>query len=199
MDLNSLLQGQLPDGLLDQLSQQIGGDKEQTANAASGIISTLLGGLAKNASSQDGAESLAGALDRDHDGSVLNDLAGLLGGSNQSGATNGLGILQHILGDKAGGAASMIGQMSGLSSGQSSNLMQMLAPILMGALGQAKQQNGLDGGGVASLLSNLVTQQSSNSASSPLMGLVNQFLDKDNDGSIMDDVAGMVMNNLFKR
>lgn len=199
MDLNSLLQGQLPDGLLDQLSQQIGGDKEQTANAASGIINTLLGGLAKNASSQEGADSLAGALDRDHDGGIFSDLAGLLGGQNQSNAANGLGILQHILGDKAGGAASMIGQMSGLSSGQSGNLMQLLAPILMGALGQAKQQNGLDGSGVASLLSNLVTQQSSNSASSPLMNLATQFLDKDGDGSIMDDVAGMVMNNLFKR
>lgn len=199
MDLNSLLQGQLPDGLLEQLSQQIGGEKEQTANAASGIINTLLGGLAKNASSPDGANAIANALDTDHDGSILNDLAGLLGGQNQSSAANGLGILQHILGDKAGGAAGLIGQMSGLSSGQSGNLMQLLAPILMGALGQAKQQNGLDGGGVASLLSNLVTQQSSNSASSPLMNLATQFLDKDGDGSIMDDVAGMVMNNLFKR
>lgn len=199
MDLNSLLQGQLPDGLLDQLSQQIGGDKEQTASAASGIITTLLGGLAKNASSQEGADALAGALDRDHDGSIFSNLAGLLGGQEQTSTTNGLGILQHILGDKTGGAASMIGQLSGLSSDQSGNLMQLLAPILMGALGQAKQQNGLDGGGVASLLSNLVTQQSSNSSTSPLMNLATQFLDKDGDGSIMDDVAGMVMNNLFKR
>jgi hypothetical protein len=199
MDLNSLLQGQLPDGILDQLSQQIGGDKEQTATAASGIINTLLGGLAKNAAQPEGADAIAGALERNHDGSIFDNLSSLFSGGQQSGATNGLGILQHILGDKAGGAAGMIGQMSGLSSDQSSNLMQLLAPMLMGALGQAKQQNGLDGGGVASLLSNLVTQQSSNSASSPLMGLVTQFLDKDNDGSIMDDVAGMVMNNLFKR
>jgi hypothetical protein len=203
MDLNSLLQGQLPDGLLDQLSQQIGGDKDQTANAASGIINTLLGGLAKNAGSQEGAASLAGALDRDHDGSIFNNLAGLLSGDAQGGnpsAMNGLGILQNILGDKTGGAASMIGQMSGLSSGQSGNLMALLAPILMGALGQQKQQNGLDGGGIASLLSNLVTQQSAAQApTNPMMGLVSQFLDKDGDGSIMDDVAGMVMSNLFKK
>jgi hypothetical protein len=203
MDLNSLLQGQLPDGLLDQLSQQIGGDKEQTANAASGIINTLLGGLAKNVGSQEGADSLAGALDRDHDGSIFDNLSGLLSGDAQGGnssAMNGLGILQNILGDKAGGAAGLIGQMSGLSSGQSGNLMALLAPILMGALGKQKQENGLDGGGIASLLSNLVTQQSAAQApSSPLMGLVSQFLDQDKDGSIMDDVAGMVMNNLFKR
>jgi hypothetical protein len=203
MDLNSLLQGQLPDGLLDQLSQQIGGDKEQTANAASGIINTLLGGLAKNAGSQEGADSLAGALDRDHDGSIFDNLSGLLSGDAQGGnssAMNGLGILQNILGDKAGGAAGLIGQMSGLSSGQSGNLMALLAPILMGALGKQKQQNGLDGGGIASLLSNLVTQQSAAQApTNPLMGLVSQFLDKDHDGSMMDDVAGMVMNNLFKR
>lgn len=203
MDLNSLLQGQLPDGLLDQLSQQIGGDKDQTANAASGIINTLLGGLAKNAGSQDGADSLAGALDRDHDGSIFDNLSGLLSGDAQGGnasTMNGLGILQNILGDKAGGAAGLIGQMSGLSSGQSGNLMALLAPILMGALGKQKQQNGLDGGGIASLLSNLVTQQSAAQApTNPLMGLVSQFLDKDHDGSMVDDVAGMLMSNLFKK
>ena len=64
MDLMGLLQGQLSEGMLDQLSQQIGGaDQQQTAAAASGIISTLMGGLAKNASSQEGASALSNALD----------------------------------------------------------------------------------------------------------------------------------------
>lgn len=202
MDLNSLLQGQLPAELIGQLSQQIGGSSEQTSNAASGIINTLLGGLAKNAGSEEGAQNLANALDKNHDGSIFNNLAGLLSGQEQasnSGAMNGLGILQHILGGKTNGAADLIGQMSGLSSGQSGNLMALLAPILMGALGQTKQQNGLDAGGIASLLTNAVSSQSQSAQSSPLMNIATKFLDKDGDGSIMDDVAGMVMNNLFKR
>lgn len=199
MDLNALLQGQLPSGLAEQLSQQIGGDQQQTATAASGILNTLLGGLAKNASSEDGANAIANALDKDHDGSIFDNLSGLLSGQQQSGAMNGAGILQHILGGKSDGAADLISQMSGLSSGQTGNLMQLLAPMLMGALGQAKQQNGLDAGGLTSLLGGLVSQQSGATASNPMLGLVSQFLDKDNDGSIMDDVAGMVMNNLFKK
>lgn len=199
MDLNALLQGQLPSGLVEQLSQQIGGDQQQTATAASGILNTLLGGLAKNASSEDGANAIANALDKDHDGSIFDNLSGLLSGQQQSGAMNGAGILQHILGGKSDGAADLISQMSGLSSGQTGNLMQLLAPMLMGALGQAKQQNGLDAGGLTSLLGGLVSQQSGATASNPMLGLVSQFLDKDHDGSIMDDVAGMVMNNLFKK
>jgi hypothetical protein len=199
MDINSLLQGQLPDGLLDQISQQIGGDKEQTATAASGIISTLLGGLAQNAGSGDGAGAIANALDRDHNGSILDNLSSLFSGPEQATpTTNGAGILDHILGDKTSGAADLIGKLSGLSTDQSGNLMQILAPILMGALGKAKQEGGLDGGGIASLLTDLVTQQTGNTGSNPLIGMVSQFLDRNNDGNVIDDVAGMI-GGFFKK
>ena len=51
-NLMDILQGSLSEGMIDQLSQQLGGaDKKQTAVAASGIMNTLMGALAKNASS----------------------------------------------------------------------------------------------------------------------------------------------------
>ena len=197
MNLLDLLQNQMTDGMVDQLSQQLGGaDKESTAKAANGIMSTLVGALAKNASTTEGANSLAGALDRDHDGSILDDVMGLIGGSAQGTTektTNGTGILKHILGGKQNGAVNMISQMSGLDSGQTGNLMSMLAPMVMGALGQQKKQQGLDAGGILSLLSGTVTQQKE---TSPLMGLATQFLDQDGDGSMVDDVAEMGMKFL---
>ena len=62
----------------------------------------LMGALGRNASQPQGAQSLLGALQRDHLGS--NDLSGLLGavlgGSRQgqpSRQTDGAGILGHIL------------------------------------------------------------------------------------------------------
>ena len=73
--LMDLLQGQLSEGMIKQLSQQIGGaDQQKTAAATSGIVTTLMGALARNAATPEGANSLSNALDRDHDGSVLDDM-----------------------------------------------------------------------------------------------------------------------------
>lgn len=203
MDLMDLLQGQLSEGMIDQLSNQLGGaDKQQTAAAASGILSTLMGGLAKNAASPAGASSLASALDRDHDGSILDDVMGMLSGQNQAQnarAMNGAGILNHVLGPRQGNAVSMISKMSGLDQGKTGNLMMMLAPLVMGALGKTKRQQGLDVGDLASLLSGTVSNRKQ---ADPTMGLITQFLDSDGDGDIKDDVAKMGMKflgGLFKR
>jgi len=203
MNIMDMLQSQLSGGLVDQLSQQIGGaDREQTATAASGIVTTLVSALARNAASQDGAASLSNALDRDHDGGILENLMGMLSGNVQpqnERAANGAGILNHILGDRQGGVSSMVSQMSGLNNNQTSQLMTMLAPIVMGMLGKTKRENGLDEGGLASLLNGTVSQQQN---SNPTMALVTRFLDSDGDGSIMDDVANMGMKflgGLFKK
>lgn len=158
MDLMQLLQGQLSDDLLGQMSNQIGADKQQTAVAANGVFATLLGGLANNASSEGGLASLGAALDRDHDGSILDDLMGMVGGMMQndqqtsSSALNGSGILGHILGDRQEVAAQQISQNSGLNMSQVMKLMPILAPIVMGVLGRAKNQGGLDMGGLAGIL-----------------------------------------------
>lgn len=198
-NLLDLLQGQLDDNLIGQLSHQLGGvDQQQTATAAQGVISTLVTALAKNASTQEGAANLSNALDRDHDGSILDNLTGLLSGNMQpqnNKAINGAGIIKHVLGDRQNGAIDMISQMSGLDSSKTGNLMTMLAPVVMGMLGKQKQQQGLDIGGLANLLSGTVHQQ--RSTGNPLMDMANRFLDKDGDGSAIDDIAGMVGKSLF--
>lgn len=159
MDLMNLLQNQLSDDVLDQLSQQIGAPKEQTASAANGIFATLVGGLANNATNEGGLSSLMSALDRDHDGSMLDDLAGMIGNMSQQGsadagpsALNGAGILGHILGDRQETAVQQVSQSSGLDMGQIMKLMPILAPIVMGVLGRTKNSQGLDLGGLAQIL-----------------------------------------------
>lgn len=158
MDLMQILQGQLSDDVLGQLSDQIGADKQQTATAANGIFATLLGGLANNASTEGGLASLGAALDRDHDGSILDDVVGMVGGMMQGGdgaannALNGSGILGHILGDRQEVAAQQVSQSSGLNMDQVMKLMPVLAPIVMGVLGRVKNQGGLDLGNLAGIL-----------------------------------------------
>lgn len=204
MDLMSLIQGQVSDSLIDQLSSQLGGaDRAQTASATSGILSTLMGAMARNASTPDGAAALNSALERDHDGGILEDVMGMVTGQNTAAnarTTNGAGILNHVLGDRQAGATDMISKMSGLSSDKTGDLMTMLAPMVMGMLGKAKTSNNLDANGVSDLLNGFSkTQQADN----PIMGMISGFLDADNDGSIVDDVAGMLgkglLGGLFKK
>lgn len=200
-NLFELLNGHMDENIVDQLSNQIGGaDRAQTATAAQSIVSTLLAGLAKNASTPEGAASLNNALERDHDGGLLGNLMGLIGGQvapEQARAANGAGILNHILGPNQGGAIEMISKMSGLDSSKTGNLMTTLAPMVMSMLGQQKKQQGLDVAGIAGLLTNSVGQQKQ--AGNPLMDMATRFLDKDGDGSMMDDVAGMVGQGLLSK
>ncbi len=204
MDLMDLLKGQLTPELLGQLSQQTGAAPEQTATAAEGVLSTLLGGLAKNAQTPEGASGILGALDRDHDGSILNDVMGMIMGGGQQAAApsamNGAGILGHILGGQQQGAAQVISQASGVNQSGVADMMIKLAPLVMGVLGQQKQQQGFDASGLAGLLGGSVQQAKS---TNPLMQMATQFLDKDGDGSMVDDLMGMVgskvLGGFFKK
>lgn len=199
-NLMNLLQGSLSEGMIDQLSQQIGGaDKQKTAAAASGIVNTLMGALAKNAESTEGAQSLNNALEQDHDGSILNDVIGMLSGQQAQAQNpsmlNGSGILKHVLGNKQGGAVQMISQLSGLDSDKTGSLMTMLAPVVMGALGKTKREQGLDMAGIASLLSGTVSAERANT-NNPAIDMAMKFLDSDGDGSVVDDVASIGMKML---
>jgi hypothetical protein len=154
MNLMEILQGQMSEQVLGQLGQQIGADTQQTATAANGIFASLLGGLAQNAQSPSGLQGLMGALDKDHDGSVLDDLMGMVSGQATASpaAANGVGILGHILGGQQQPVAQQISQSSGLEMGQVMKLMPILAPILMGVLGKAKNTGGLGIGDLAGVL-----------------------------------------------
>jgi hypothetical protein len=157
-----MLQAQLNGNLLSNLSQQIGANEQQTATAANGIFAALVGGLANNASTQSGLSALTSALDRNHDGSVLDDVIGMIGGMSQgqvTGATNGAGILGHVLGTKQTQVAQQVSQSSGLDLSQIMKLMPILAPIVMGVIGKMRTSNASQpaaGGGFGDLASILM-------------------------------------------
>jgi hypothetical protein len=193
MDLMSLLQSQLTPEMIGQLSQQTGASPVQTETAAQGVFSTLLGGLAKNAAGG-GAEAILGALNKDQHSNVMGDLMGLLSGGAGGAAANGAGILGHILGGQQQGAAQVISQASGVQQSGVADMMMKLAPMVMGVLAQQNQQSGgMNASGLASMLGGAVQTQNSN----PLMQMATQFLDKDHDGSMVDDLMGMVGSRLL--
>ncbi len=200
-DLMEMLLSQLGGNNLSALSNHVGANEQQTTSALSGLIPVIMGALAKNASTQEGASSLFNALQKDHDGSVLENLMdGFTKGStveNTGRATDGLGILGHLFGDKMGNIAQMIGQMSGMNNQSATSLMQGLAPLIMGMLGKTQRQQNLDSGGLMSLLTNQTQQHTSNQGQNQL-SLVGKLLDSDGDGSIMDDLASIGMRFLSK-
>lgn len=173
MDLLNILQSQLSDDVLEQLGQQIGADKQQTAQAANGVMTSLLGGLANNATQEGGLNSLLGALDRNHDGSVLDDIMGLIGSGGQgAGATNGLGILGHVLGGNQENVAQQVSERSGLSMSQVMKLMPILAPIVMGALGKMRSEGGLKLEDLPSLLMGTAQNSAQGAGMGDLLGSV---------------------------
>ena len=65
---------QLGSSGIDQLSRKTGLAPADTSRAVAGALPAILAGLAANsARSSNGAEWLSTALDRDHDGSLLDD------------------------------------------------------------------------------------------------------------------------------
>jgi hypothetical protein len=182
---------------IQQISRQLGADEASTENAITAILPSLMTALSRNARDADGAESLSKALSRDHDGSILDSIGDLLGNPQQG---NGDGILRHVLGGKRGAVENQVSRTSGLDLGSVSQLMTILAPMVMGALGRNQRQQNLDPRGVADLLNN---ERAQFRKSAPGQSdLFSQLLDADGDGQIADDVINMglgLMNQFFKK
>ena len=180
----------MSDGVVEQLSKTIRADKDKTASAASGVFATMVSALSRNAAKPDAGKA------RDHDGGVLGNLMGLVSGADAqtSKATNGVGILDHVLGGKTDNVMQMVSKSSGLDLLKTAELMKLLAPMVMGVLGKTKKEKGLDLGSLSGLLSGTVNQVSSQQGQQ--MGLISKILDADGDGYIKDDLAGMGMKML---
>jgi hypothetical protein len=177
----------LDPGVLSQLTSRLGANEGNTSKAIAAAVPLLIGALAKNASNPQGAEQLHQALVRDHDGTVLDQPAAV---TNQPSSNDGEAILGHILGDRRSVAEQGISQASGLDLSKVGPLLSMLAPLVMGALGRTRAQQGLDPQGVARVLGQ---EREELGARAPgLLGAVGRLLDRNHDGSAFDDVSGML-------
>ncbi len=183
---------QLGGSALDQISSQIGADRSATKEALPAALGSLMAALAKNSAQPSGAEALNDALARDHDGGILDDLGGFL--SNPSG---GSGILKHVLGGKQPALEAGIGQASGLDAGSAGQLLKVLAPIVMGALGKQRRQGGMDAGAIAGMLAG-EREQVARRAPREGNDLLTAILDADGDGQVIDDLASKVGGGLLK-
>jgi hypothetical protein len=197
MDFSQLLQEQLKEqlsgGLMDVLTQQTGADRTQTTKASSAIISSMMGALARNASTPDGASALAGALDRDHDGSILDMVGGLMKGGREApgpGMPTGGGLMDLVAGMAGGGGGNAGGGLLGgllgsaLGGGQKQTQSNGGLGDLLGGLMSATQGN--DGGGLGDLLGGLLGGKETNTQDK----IPPQFRKTLNGGGILDHILG---------
>lgn len=158
MNITDLFQGPMKDVIVGQISQQLGVQNPQQAQTAiDGIMGTLLNAVTNNAATPEGQQSLEKALERDHDGSILDNLSGFLSGNftpSNPKTANGAGILSHLFKGEEDNAAQSISQASGIDTAKIMKIMAMLAPVLLGMLGKARQQPQAEqsGGGLLDML-----------------------------------------------
>jgi len=187
MSLLELLQNQIGGQAVDHISQKLGADRGTTSNAVEAALPLLLSAVARNASNPQQAQSLDQAVSQDHDGSILNDVPGFI---NRAESGPGAGILNHILGGRQQSVQQGLSQATGLDTGKTGQLLTILAPLVMGALGRAKQERNLDAGGLSTLLAG--EHEHLKESAPGVMGVLGRFLDKNHDGSVVDDVGGML-------
>lgn len=185
-DLISMITSQLGGGAVDRIAGRIGADRSTTQGAIGAAVPLLVTALAKNAATPEGAKSLDKAIEKDHDGGLLDNLSGFLG---NPAVANGAGILEHMLGGKKESVAGGLSKGTGLSAGQSTQLLAILAPIVMAALGKTKKSQGFDVGGLASMLAG--EKQAAARQGGGLLGGLAGMLDADGDGSAIDDIGKM--------
>ena len=173
-----------------------GQDSSKTGSVLTMALPVLMKAMQRNAATPQGAEGLMGALNK-HDGGILDNLGDLFnGGVNDDVVNDGGKILGHVLGSKQQGVEQVIGLKTGMDIGAVGNILKTAAPILMGVLGKQSRQNGLsNSGGIGDLLGGMLGGNSTQQEQS----FLEKILDADGDGSVIDDVAGMVLGGSQKK
>jgi hypothetical protein len=171
-DLNDLVSSIFSGGNLEAISQHLGASHDETASGIAAVLPALVGALAGNASTPRGEQALTSVVERDHDGSLLDSLGGMLAGSLGGKKANGAGILGHLFGDELSqtNLVNTLSGRSGVNPSMISKLMPILAPMIMAWMGkqlQAKMSGGgsqqaagagAGGGGLGGLLSGVLGQ-----------------------------------------
>jgi len=173
--LNSILNAQGGQAV-DQLGGHVGLDRDQTVAAIQNLLPALAGGLSKNALQPGGLESLTAALAGGAHQRYLEDPSQL---AQPAAIQEGNGILGHIFGsqDASRAIATQAAAQTGIGADVLKRMLPMLATLAMGAM---SQQHSTQSGAAGA------------AQGGGLLGMLAPMLDRNRDGSVADDVLGML-------
>ncbi|MGH1490419.1 MAG: OmpA family protein [Acidimicrobiales bacterium] len=132
----------------DKLGQLMEGTADQAGMATELAVPAIIGGLADRASGTDGVEVVTAMLDNDHS-SVLQDLSQFL---NDGVTDTGTGIVGAVFGRELDEVVSGLASEADMSPPMIDKLLPMLAPVVVGVVGERRKDDQLDGPAVAALL-----------------------------------------------
>ena len=181
---------ELNPGAVSNIGKQLGVDQQTAQQAVALALPMLIGGLARNVEQPGGAASLSSALN-DHS-NTLNNMASIF--ANPSSGP-GAGILGHIFGQRQPAVETGIGGATGLNPQKISQLLMILAPIVMGVLAKQKQKStaqpgtnpGAQGDDIAAILRG--EKQEIERKVPGMGGILGGIFDQNKDGQVVDDLA----------
>jgi len=152
-NLVSLVMQFLTPEMIGRIASALGLDRNNTQTAVGAAVPALLAALSNVVLQPGGAQKLVDAA-RQQTG-TLGNFANMLGTGSQSSLTEkGSQMLSALLGGGNQNAlAQAVAKFAGLGQGAAGSLLGMLAPVVMGTIGQQRQEGrSLDANGTTSLL-----------------------------------------------
>jgi hypothetical protein len=155
-----------------QIGERFGLSDDQAGNALSQLAPAIMAGLQRNTAQQGGLDSLLGALSGGHHSQFL-DNPQLL--AEDATTQEGNAILGHIFGSKdvSRAVAGRAAEQTGIGADVLKKMLPVVATMVMGGL--SKQ-----------------TGAASGAPAPDAGGVLSSLLDRDRDGSVADDVMGML-------
>lgn len=195
MGLIDLLTGNTGNQVAERAENKFGISRNQVLALLAVAAPFIISYLSKKSQSPNEAESLNTALDKDHDGSILNDVS-----QAEARQSEGNSILNHIFGEEKQTVESQLSQKTGISIDKIGPVLSMLAPIIMGYIGKEKQQNNVGAGGLGGLLDGILgntSGQAQNGQSNPLNDIIGNVLggQPNSSSNPINDIIGSVLGN----
>jgi len=194
MSLIDLLTGNTGNQVAEQAENKFGISKNQIIALLAVATPLVISYLRNKSQDAKEAEALNNALDKDHDGSILNDTSQLESRQNEGGS-----ILSHIFGSEKNTVENQLSQNTGISIDKIGPILAMLAPVIMGYIGKEKQQNNVGAGGLGDLLGGILggaQNQAQQQQSNPLNDILGSVLgggQSQSSGNPLNDILGNVL------
>lgn len=173
MSLIDLITGSAGNHAVQQAENKFGISKNQVIALLAVSAPLVISYLRKKSQDSKEADALNNALDRDHNGSILNDPSQI-----EARQQEGSSILDHIFGGSKANVENQLSQNTGISMDKIGPVLAMLAPLIMGYIGQQKQANNVNSGGLGDLLGGILgsTQNQVAQSSNPLNDILGSVL-----------------------
>lgn len=194
MNLIDLLTGNTGNQVAEKAESKFGISKNQIIALLAVATPLVISYLKNKSQDKNEAEALNNALDKDHDGSILDDTSQIDSRQDEGGS-----ILSHIFGNQKSTVENQLSQNTGISIDKIGPILAMLAPVIMGYIGKEKQQNNVGAGGLGDLLGGILggaQTQAQEQQSNPLNDILGSVLggsQSQSSGNPLNDILGSVL------